>query len=343
MAETEGIRCMLMRDGTSTGAFFLADDLPADTAERDALLLRVMGSPDRRQIDGLRRAHPLTSKVVVVERSAEPDIDVDYVFLQVIVDQPSMDAARPCDDLLAGVGPFAVERCLVAPGDATTTLRIRIVNNGAVAIQTLATHGGRVEYDGEIETEVTAAAGTKLLPSGRVADDLDGHQATLIDNGMPVVLLDATGFGISGAETPADLESRPDLYRAVEGARRLAGPLMGLGDVAGATDPKVVLLSAPRHGGAVTTRTFIPDRVHTSIGVLTAASVAAGIRIPGAVGADLAVALTAGPDGIEHPSGTLPARVQVGCDSDGSWHATSISLRTVRKIFDGFIFPRPRL
>ena len=109
-----GIRCMLMRGGTSKGAYFLADDLPGDPGERDDLLLRVMGSPDPRQIDGLGGAHPLTSKVAIVSPSATPGVDIDYLFLQVVVDQPVVSDAQTCGNLLAGVGPFAVERGLVA-------------------------------------------------------------------------------------------------------------------------------------------------------------------------------------------------------------------------------------
>ncbi len=356
MADTadDGIRCMLLRGGTSKGAYFLAEDLPSDSAERDDLLLRVMGSPDPTQIDGLGGAHPLTSKVAIVSRSTEPDADLDYLFLQVVVDEPTVSDAQTCGNLLAGVGPFAVERGLVTAGETTTTVRIRLINTGDLATETFATPVGRVDYDGTvaidgvpgtaagIDIELGGGPDARLLPTGNVADEVDGHRATLIDNGMPVVLLRADEFGVTGDETPAELEERSGLKAEVERIRRLAGPLMGLGDVAAATVPKMLLLSPPRHGGAISTRAFIPVRVHTSIGVLMAASVAAGIRVPGAVGADLAQLPASGPDGIEHPSGTFPARVHVESGADGTWSATSTSLRTARKIFDGVVFPRPR-
>jgi len=350
----DGIRCMLLRGGTSKGAYFLASDVPSDPAERDDLLLRIMGSPDPTQIDGLGGAHPLTSKVAIVSRSSEPGVDIDYLFLQVVVDQPTVSDAQTCGNLLAGVGPFAVERGLIAAGDRTTTVRIRLINTGDLAIETFATPGGRVNYDGDasidgvpgaaapIEIELSAGADTRLLPTGNVTDELDGHRITLVDNGMPAALLRADEFGVTGDESPAELEERSDLKAVVERIRLLAGPLMGLGDVARATVPKLILLSPPRHGGAISTRAFIPTRVHTSIGVLMAASVAAGIRIPGAVGADFARLSESGPDGMEHPGGTFPARVRVELDDDGTWSATSTSLRTARKIFDGLVFPRPR-
>jgi 4-oxalomesaconate tautomerase len=349
----DGIRCMLMRGGTSKGAYFLAEDVPGDPAERDDLLLRVMGSPDPAQIDGLGGAHPLTSKVAIVSRSSEPDVDIDYLFLQIVVDQPSVSDAQTCGNLLAGIGPFAVERGMVAAGAEATTVRIRLVNTGDLGIQTFATPGGRVDYDGDvaidgvpgtaarIEIEMSPAENARLLPTDHVADEVDGHRATLLDNGMPVVLLRADEFGITGDESPADLEQNAQLRDSVERIRLLAGPLMGLGDVTDATVPKMLLLSPPRRGGAISTRAFIPHRVHSSIGVLMAASAAAGVCIPGTVGADLANPSEDGPIGIEHPGGMFPSQVSVGRTDDGVWRATSTSVRTARKIFDGFVFPRP--
>jgi 4-oxalomesaconate tautomerase len=345
---------MLLRGGTSKGAFFLAADLPADPAERDDLLLRIMGSPDPTQIDGLGGAHPLTSKVAVVSRSTEPGIDVDYLFLQVVVDEPVVGTTQTCGNLLAAVGPFAIERGLVEASAERSTLRIRLLNTGDIAVATFATPGGRPDYDGDVEIagvpgtaggiDLELTGGDKpLLPTGATSDEIDGHRVTLVDNGMPVVLLRADEFGVRGDETPDELEERTDLKEAVEGMRRAAGPRMGLGDVSEQTVPKMILLSAPRDGGAISTRAFIPSRVHPSIGVLMAASVAAGIRLPGAVGADFARVDTGGSStAIEHPSGTFAASVTVTHDDAGTWHASSASVRTARKIFDGTVFPRPR-
>src|SRR5690349_1354661 len=287
-AVRDGIPCMLMRGGTSKGAYFLAEDLPADHAVRDALLLTIMGSPDPKQIDGIGGAHPLTSKVAIVSPSAAPGIDVDYLFLQVVVDEPVVTDSQTCGNLLAGIGPFAVERGLVAASGDKTTVRIRLVNTGDVATAVFATPGGRPDYAGEqaidgvpgtaarIELELSSG-GRPLLPTGRVTDEVEGHRVTLVDNGMPVVLLRADEFGVRGDETPAELEERADLGAAVEAVRLAAGELMGLGDVTARTVPKMFLLSPPRDGGAISTRAFIPSRVHSSVGVLMAASVAAGI------------------------------------------------------------------
>lgn len=328
---------MLMRGGTSRGLYFLKEDLPADRAERDRILLEVMGSPDPTQIDGVGGAHPLRSKVAVVSRSEEPGVDLDYLFLQVAVDTATVADAQTCGNIVAGVGPFAVERGLVEPGDPETVVRIRFVNTGDLATERFRTSGGRPVYAGD--TAIDGVPGTASpieieiervgppLPTGHAVDRIAGHDATLVDAGMPVVLLRAAEFGLDGSETPAELEARPGLHEALEAIRLEAGPRFGLGDVAEQSVPKMALLSAPAHGGAISTRIFIPHRVHESIGVLMAASVAAGIRVPGAVGHELAVLPADGePVRIEHPGGVFAS--------------TGTSVRTARKLFDGRVFPR---
>ncbi|MFF3935632.1 4-oxalomesaconate tautomerase [Streptomyces phaeofaciens] len=350
---SEGVPCLLMRGGTSKGAYFLADHLPGRPAPRDALLLRIMGSPDERQIDGLGGGHPLTSKVAVVSRSADPRADVDYLFLQVAVDRAEVSDRQNCGNILAGVGPFAVERGLVAAGEEETSVRIRMVNTGDHATATFPTPGGRVRWTGD--AEISGVPGTAapvviefppgtgpLLPTGRVRDVIDGVPVTCVDNGMPTVLMAAASLEVTGYESPRDLEEDVTLADRLRAIRLEAGRLMGLGDVSDTTVPKLTLLAPPRSGGAVTTRTFIPVRCHPSIGVLGAASVAAGLRIEGGVGAE--VAAPAG-DGdrirIEHPTGFLDIESSLGSTPDGlpSARRTAV-VRTARRIFDGTVFPR---
>ncbi|MFC6356718.1 4-oxalomesaconate tautomerase [Luethyella okanaganae] len=365
MAGTDGIRCLLMRGGTSKGAYFLASELPADPAERDELLLRIMGTPDPRQIDGLGGAHPLTSKVAVVSPStggvscAGGGIDVDYLFLQLGVDQAFVTDKQNCGNILAGIGPFAVERGLVAALDDRTSVRIRMVNTDSVATATFATPGGFVDYDGglaidgvpgtagavSLDFEGTAGSSTgALFPTGRLVDDVLGVRITCVDNGMPSVLLRAGDLGMTGDESPATLEADTTLKTELERIRFAAAALMGMGDVSDATVPKMVLLSEPREGGAISTRSFIPHRVHTSIGVLGALTVAAGVIPEGAIGHDLADLPASGaPFVIEHPTGHFDVDVGVRA-SGGSFIVTrSAALRTARKIFDGLVFPRPRI
>lgn len=346
-----GVRCMWMRGGTSKGGYFLADDLPVDNAARDAFLLRVMGSPDVRQIDGLGGADPLTSKVAVVERSTRPGVDVNYLFLQVFVDRPVVTDAQNCGNILAGVGPFAIERGLVEARDGKTDVRIFMENTGQVSTATVATPGGRLTYAGDASIDGvpgTAAAiriafediaGSScgaILPTGNAQDFIDGVAVTLIDNGMPCVVLRAADLGISGDEAPAELETNAALRGRLEAIRLKAGPLMNLGDVADKTVPKMTMVSAARHGGAISTRTFIPHRCHTSIGVFGAVSVATACLLPSGPAAGLARI----PEGsektiaIEHPTGEMSVVASV---EGGKIEGVAL-LRTARKLFDGLVF-----
>src|SRR5690606_6971080 len=249
--------CMWMRGGTSKGGYFLASDLPADPAARDAFLRSVMGSPDPRQIDGMGGANPLTSKVAVVRKSERPGIDVDYLFLQVFVDQPVVTDAQNCGNILAGVGPFAIERGLVAALDGQTTVRIFMENTGQVAEARVQTPGGVVTYDGEARIDgvpgtaapipITFAdtAGSScgaLLPTGNAVDTIEGIACTLIDNGMPCVIMRAADLGIEGTETPDMLEANTQLRAKLEAIRLKTGPLMNLGDVTKASVPKLTMV-----------------------------------------------------------------------------------------------------
>jgi 4-oxalomesaconate tautomerase len=358
---------MVMRGGTSKGLYFLAGDLPPDPAARDELLLRIMGSPDARQIDGLGGAHPLTSKVAVVGRRAGDDAvhaDVAYRFLQVAVDEARVSDRQNCGNLLAGVGPFALERGLVAaptaPGDGGhAEVRIRMLNTGGLAIARFPVEpGGRPRYDGD--TAISGVPGTAapirldfadvagstcgaLLPTGGIVDEVDGLPVTLIDNGMPVVVLRASDLGVSGDESCAELEANRELRAVLEQVRLAAGPLMHLGDVAATTIPKLTLVAAPRNGGTLSTRTFIPHRCHEAIGVLGAVSVATAALLPEGPAAEVAELDGAGTVRIEHPTGTFEAAVDLGASTDGGDGLPVVEragiIRTARKLMDGVAFP----
>ncbi|MBB4788270.1 4-oxalomesaconate tautomerase [Streptomyces rapamycinicus] len=352
MSGPEGVRCMLMRGGTSKGAYFLAEDLPSGPGARDDLLLRIMGSPDPRQIDGLGGAHPLTSKVAVVSAARGPDTDVDYLFLQLGVDKADVSDRQNCGNLLAGVGPFAVERGLVAARDGRTPVRIRMVNSGDHATVTVPTPDGRVDYTGSAEIAgVPGSAapmvigfeqgGGPLLPTGHARDLIDGTPVTCVDNGMPTVLIAASALDVTGYEDPEELEANAALGARLQEIRRAAGRLMGLGDVSATTVPKLSLLAPPAHGGTVMTRTFIPVRCHTAIGVLGAASVAAGLCVAGNTGEDVARLPAMGERlRIEHPTGFLDIGTSVDDGATPVAQGTAV-VRTARKIFDGTVFPRP--
>lgn len=347
------IPCTVMRGGTSRGLYFLAEDLPTATGLRDQVLLAAMGSPDERQIDGMGGAHPLTSKVAVVGPSSRDDADVDYLFLQVVVDRAEVSDSQNCGNILAGVGPFAIESGLLLAGEDYTDVRIHMVNTGAIAIARIQTPGGVVEYAGEaridgvpgtaapVTLEFLDIAGSScgaMLPTGRVVDEVDGVQVTCIDNGMPVVLLNAADLGATGYESPAQLEADEDLKARVEAIRLAVGERMNLGDVSGKTVPKMSLVAPARDGGVICTRTFIPHRVHEAIGVLGAVSVATACLLPGSVPqrvCGLGAAGGASRLQVEHPTGFFTVDVDVDTSGDSLQVKRSALLRTARLLMRG--------
>jgi 4-oxalomesaconate tautomerase len=344
------VPCLLMRGGTSKGAYFLADDLPVEAAARDRLLLAAMGSPDARQIDGLGGGDSLTSKVAIIKRSQRPGVDVDYLFAQVAVDQPKVDYGQNCGNILAGVGPFAIERGLVAVHSDQTCVRIFMENTGQTATATVQTPGGQVRYDGEVRIDgvpgsaaaviiefddIAGASCGALLPTGNARDRIDDVWVTCIDNGMPTVLIRASDLGVTGYESCGMLDADTVLKQRLEAIRLQAGPLMKLGDVAQRTVPKMVLIAPPVAGGAISTRSFIPHKCHVSIGVFGAVSVASACLVEGSVANELARCTDAQDQqlSVEHPTGEFSVRLKmdngvlVGCGL----------VRTARLILDGWV------
>jgi 4-oxalomesaconate tautomerase len=347
-----GVRCMWMRGGTSKGGYFLRDDLPADTAARDAFLLRVMGSPDERQIDGMGGADPLTSKVAVVARSQREGVDVDYLFLQVFVDKAVVTDSQNCGNILAGIGPFAIERGLLPAEEGETAVRIFMENTSQIAVATVKTPGGTVTYGGDaridgvpgtaapVPLEFRDTAGSTcgaLLPTGNVVDLVDGVECTLIDNGMPCVVFKAVDVGATGYETREELDADEVLRAKVESIRLQVGDRMNLGDVSDKSVPKMMLVAPPKDGGAICVRSFIPKRAHASIGVLGAVSVATAALLKGSPAADVAVVGEGRRKvlSVEHPTGETTCVMET--DEAGNV-VTAAMLRTARKLMDGVVF-----
>jgi 4-oxalomesaconate tautomerase len=315
-------------------------------------LLRIMGSPDPVQIDGMGGADPLTSKVAVVAKSERPSVDVDYLFLQVFVDQPIVTDAQNCGNILAGIGPFAIERGLVAPTGDETRVTIYMENTGQVAVATVATPGGHVTYEGAaridgvpgthapVPIEFRDTAGSScgaLLPTGLAVETVEGVPVTLIDNGMPCVVMKASDLGITGYEDRESLDANADLKARIEAIRLAVGQRMNLGDVREKSVPKMMLVAPPRHGGAVTVRSFIPHRAHATIGVLGAVSVATACLIEGSPAAEVAL-VPAGQRkvlSVEHPTGEMTCILELG--DDGAVQSAAL-LRTARKLMDGVVY-----
>jgi len=348
------IRCSVMRGGTSKGLYFHAGDLPHDRPTRDAVLLAAVGAPDSREIDGMGGGDALTSKVAVIRRSTRDDADVDYLFLQVWPDRAEVSDTQTCGNLLAGVGPFALEEGLVEASGDTTDVRIWMENTHSLAVANVQTPGGRVRYEGNthidgvpgthapIAIEFLDVAGStcgSLLPTGHAVDVIDGIRVTCIDNGMPVVCLKAEEVGLSGYEDPFAIESNLDVCELVERLRLTAGPMMNLGDVTSASVPKMCLLAPAQHGGAISTREFIPKRVHDAIGVFGALSVATACLVPGSVAFEIAEHPTEHDVlNIEHPTGYFSVMLDVAV-ADGEVEVKHAALlRTARLLMRGDVF-----
>lgn len=345
------IPTLFMRGGTSRGPFFDESDLPADKALRDAVLLAVMGSPDRRQIDGLGGAHPLTSKVGIVRKSETEGVDLDFLFAQILPDKDIVDTTPNCGNMLAAVVPFALETGMVAPQGATTTLRVRTLNTDMQCDITVQTPDGQVAYEGEaridgvpggaapIKINFLDTAGsvcTGLLPTGNVRDVIDGIEVTCIDNGMPLVMFRAADVGRTGYEGVAELNADTELKARIERLRLAAGEAMGLGDVSARTYPKMCLVAPPREGGSLSTRCFIPHVCHDAIGVLAAVTVGTACVLAGSVTEGIAQI----PEGqvktvsVEHPSGEFS--VELETDPANPQNVTRAALlRTARLIMRG--------
>lgn len=364
------IPATLMRGGTSRGLFFYARDLPADVELRNQVLLAVMGSPDLRQIDGIGGAHPLTSKVAVLSPPTRTDADIDYLFLQVSVDRAEVSDGQNCGNILAGVGPWAIENGYVVATGHKTSVRIHMCNSNSMVVATVDTTDGVVTYTGEAKIDgvpgtaapvslefldVAGATCGALLPTGKVVDVVDGIDVTCIDNGMPVVVMRAADFGKTGYESPAELEADAALKARVEAIRLAVGARMNLGDVSGKTVPKMCLIAAPVAGGSICTRNFIPHRVHEAIGVLGAVSVATLCLIPGSVASGIAEVASEASETIqvEHPSGFFTVSLTIDTTSietastktastktanDTIRITRSALLRTARKLFRGEVY-----
>jgi len=348
------IPCAVLRGGTSRGVYFRRDDLPEDAALRDRILLQIMGGPDALQVDGIGGGHPLNNKIAIVSLSERDDADVDYLFLQVIPGESRVSDGQNCGNILAGVGPFAIESGLLTAGSPATVVRIHMVNTGKTCELTVETPDGVVNYEGDTHIDgvpesaapivcnfldVAGSSCGALLPTGNSLDVIEGVDATCIDNGMPVVLLRATDFDITGHESPQHLDANLPLKARLEAVRLAAGPLMNLGDVSEKTVPKMCLVAKSAAGGSLATRTFIPHVCHKAIGVLGAVSVATACLLPDSVAAALAEI----PDGrektlkIEHPTGSLSVQLVVSAENRVERAGV---MRTARLLFRGEAYVR---
>lgn len=351
------IKCVLMRGGTSRGPFFKDEDLPADMETRKHVLLRVMGSPHVRQIDGIGGADPVTSKVAVVRKSKRPDADVDYLFTQVWVDRAEVDTSPSCGNILTGVGPFAIDEGLVSAQDGETRVRIFDVNTNSLVEAVVQTPGGRVDYEGDhridgvndayapIRLDFRQMVGGKtgqLFPTGQRAEEINGVRVSCVDMAMPVVFVPARQVGKTGHETKLELDTDTQLLETLEKIRLIAGQRMGLGDVTGRVIPKIALVAAPNAGGTIASRYFMPHAVATAYAVTGGVCLSTASCVPGTVPYELA-SFSQNADNvtrvaIEHPQGKMFVDVRIR-DTDGSVVVEQASLvRHARRLMAGEVY-----
>ncbi len=352
------VNYMHIRGGSSKGLYFNSSDLPSDQEEKDRILIAAMcgrGPEDVRQIDGLGGADPLTSKVGIVSLSQRSDADLDYEFVQVVLGGGKTDRTQNCGNILAGVVPFALETGMLPVQDPVTEYRVFMVNSDSLCTVRIATPKGKISYRGSASIDgvpgtsapisclyegISGATCGALLPTGNSVDIVEGVPITCIDNGMPVVLVRAEDLGRSGYESPNQLSEDTELKEKLEKIRLKAGHLMNLGDVKEKVVPKMTLIAPPREGGIVSTRSFIPHKVHAAIGVLASVTVATGCLIPGSVCDGIAVAEVG--DGemsylVEHPSGVISVTLDLEKGTDGPVVTRAGLIRTARALSRGEI------
>lgn len=352
MSNQTAIAFLQFRGGSSKGVFFNAADLPADPQLRETVLKWALGAHgDPRQIDGLGGGDPLTSKIAIVGPSRRPGCDLDYGFVQAIVGEDRLDDTPNCGNILSGVGAYALETGMMTATGPRASVMINMTNSGTLCRLEFPLVDGLPDYEGD--ARIDGVAGTAapvmcfyqdlagsacgaLLPTGSAQDRFDGVAVSCVDNGMPVVVLRAADFGLSGTETPDALNANEGVKARLESIRLQAGEKMGLGDVSGKAVPKMCLVSPATAGGSFGTRTFIPKVCHTAIGVLGAVTAATAACLPDSVIADLAMVPPGTPKTlqIEHPSGVF----DVVLEFDGDAIVGAGLLRTTRCLARGEVF-----
>ncbi|ARU87237.1 4-oxalomesaconate tautomerase [Pseudomonas sp. M30-35] len=348
----QAIPCVLMRGGTSRGPVFLANHLPSDPAQRDELLIRIMGSGHELEIDGIGGGSAQTSKVAIVSTSPHPDADVDYLFVQVLVNQRRVDTAPNCGNMLCAIGPFAIEHGLVNAKSPVTRVRIRNLNTHTFVDSEVMTPKGKVRYDGAtcidgvpgsaapIKLTFLNAAGAKtgsLLPTGNVRDVFDGVSATCIDMAMPMVVVHAHELGKTGYESPTELDADLAFMARLEKIRLQAGLAMGLGDVSNMVIPKPVLLSAARNGGSLNTRYFMPHNCHRSLAATGAIGLASACAVPGSVAHEIFPVDGPALIRLEHAGGQIEVSLEPAEDQRPETMRASL-VRTARRLFTGDVY-----
>jgi 2-methylaconitate cis-trans-isomerase PrpF len=345
-----------MRGGTSKGPFFLATDLPADIEERDAVLLDIMGSGHPLQVDGIGGGSPTTSKVAIISRSDSPDADVDYLFAQVRVKERIVDTSPNCGNMLAAVGPYAIEAGLIAATPDETLVRIFNVNTRKIIEARIQTPDGRITYDGDTHIDgvpghaapiflsfidAAGAVTGKLLPTGAATDIVDGIEVTCVDCAIPMVLFRATDFGLTGHEAAQTLTENTRLTEQLDALRIECGNRMGISSPEKMVIPKPVLIAPAQRDGTLAVRYFMPHDCHPALATTGAVGIAIATVTPGTIAATISgISSTTTRIKLEHPSGAI----EVGLDwRKGPDQPVAGVIRTARRLFEGSVLTKREL
>ena len=299
MNDLRSIPAYLMRGGTSKGLIFHKKDLPSDRNVLTEYLLKIMGSPDVRQINGLGGGTSVTSKVCIISKSLEKDVDIDYFFAQVEVDRNHVDYAPTCGNMLSALGPFAIEEGLVETSDEITKVNVKSINTNALITLDVPTPDRKLKYSGDFKIDGVPGTGSQILmnfknlegkttgnlfPTGNTTDTFDGINVTCFDLATSMMICDAKEFNILGNENSKELNNNKKLLDKIETIRLLAGKKMGMGDVKGKVLPKVSLLSKSINENSIVSRYFTPYSCHETHAVTGTCCVASSCLIPGTVG-----------------------------------------------------------
>ena len=299
MNDLRSIPAYLMRGGTSKGLVFHKKDLPNDRNLLTEYLLKIMGSPDIRQINGIGGGTSVTSKVCIISKSLEKNVDIDYLFAQVEVDRKHVDYAPTCGNMLSALGPFAIEEGLVETRNEITQVNVKSINTDALITLNVPTPDGKLKYSGDFKIDGVPGTGSQILmnfnnlegkitgnlfPTGNIVDTFNGVKVTCFDLATSMIICDAKDFNIIGNESSKELNRNKQLFDKIEKIRLLAGKKMGMGDVKGKVLPKVSLLSKSVNNNSIVSRYFTPYSCHETHAVTGTCCVASYCLIPGTVG-----------------------------------------------------------
>lgn len=369
------IPCTIMRGGTSKGILINALDLPGDPAARDAVILKVFGSPDRRQIDGLGGADPLTSKLAIVGPPTRNDADIDYTFGQVLVDRAKVDYGGYCGNVASAVAAYAVDEGFAPARGKTALVRIHCTNMNRVIRAEVPLDGGRAAEEGEaaiagvpgtgaaIELDFADTAGSasgRLLPAGRAFElpGFGGVRLSVVDAGTPMVFVEASAFDVAPGDGPTEIDARRDMLAKIEEIRIEAARHAGLLDARGEVSdnyPLVGLVRAPADYRTYSSREPVAAAdmdlwsreiflgfTHKAYGVAESVCTAAAALVPGTVahGCTRAGAAQRGLVRIGHPNGVMEVRVEAEAGAEGPVFRRIAIVRTARRILDGQVYVR---